>query len=386
MDSFRATLIKEPYMKKIIIALISSVLAAILLVGCAPAGSFVPEDTTNPVIGPTIPDIGDDIAIESFVVRSPNYYFDDGEYYYFFAGFLQQFVSALTDAQLEKLDLKLGDDDSLRNKKHPDGGTWFEYFRDITLEYMTDILLVCEAAIAENPYITNDAQTYFDRQIKKPMTEQAKADSTIGSFENFIYLLYGGAVSATEYSNALQKQYIYNTYYNEKYGALEMLVSDADAELFAASEEFDGEKNEAPSRNIAYIEVELGDAAYNKTVADGLIEKYNAGEKTAAALKKLAEDEKLVFGELENITQSAGSVASDWLFDSARQLGDGDVIKLGDDSPVYVALIYSADGKPTYLIDARAQLAQKRAEEWVDALASGTKIDVDNEKLNAIKA
>ncbi len=374
--------------KKLIIAIISCVLAAVLLVGCTPAGSFVPEETTKPIIGPTIPNAGDGITIESFVVRSPNYYFDDGEYYYFFATFLQQFVSSLTDEQLEKINLKINTEagESLRDKSHPDGGTWFEYFRDITLEYMTDILLVCESAIASDPYITNDAQLYFDQQIKKPMAEQAKLDDSIGTFENLILLLYGGAVSATEYSNAIQKQYIYNVYYGEKFEELEKLITDADAELFAASEDFSGEKDEALSRNIAYIEVELGDAAQNKELANSLIEKYNAGEKTADALKKIAEDEKLVFGKLENITKDSGSVAAKWLFDESRKLGDGGIISLGDSSPLYVALVYYADGKPTYLLDAREQLADKRFAELVDSIASGTKIDVDNEKLNAIKA
>ncbi len=375
-------------MKKISIIIISAILVMVMLVGCTPAGNYVPEETEKPIVGPSIPGGDEGVTITSFVVRSTNYYFDSGEYYYFYANFLQQLVSSLTDEQLEKLDLKLDAEagESLHNKKHPDGGSWYDYFRDITLDYMTDILLVCETAIADDPYITNDAQLYFDEQIKKPMTEQAKADDSIGSFENLILALYGGAVSATAYSNAIQKQYIYDVYYSEKYTELEGKLTDAEAEQFAASEEFNGEKDESLSRNIAYIEIELGDAAYNKSVADALLAQYNAGEKTATALELIAENEKLVFGKIENLTKSSDSVANDWLFDEARKLGDGGVIKLSDDSPVYAMLIYFADGKSTYLLDARDQLAQKQLEEWVDSLTSSFKIEVDNEKLNAIEA
>ncbi len=373
-------------MKKPIIAIISALLAAILLVGCTPAGGFVPKDTTKPILGPSIPTGDGTVTINDYVVRSTNYYFGEGEYYYFFADLFQQFTASLTEEQLSSVDLKLEPGESLRDKMHPNGGSWFEYFRDISLEYMTDILSVCEAAISADPYITNEAQLHFNEQYKKPMTEQAKQDESVGSFENLILSLYGGAVSANEYSNAIQKEYIYEVYCNETRESLKRSLTDIDAELFAESEAFKGEKDESLSRNVAYIEVELRDAEYNKSVSEQLIAQYNAGEKTAAALEAIADSEKLYFGKQENITKGSSSVAAEWLFVEARKLGDGGVIRLGENSPIYAAVVYYGDGKPTYLLDALDQLAQKQVDEQIDRLVSGAEIAVDQEKLNTINA
>ena len=210
--------------KKRLFSAAALVLVALLLTACVPVADFVDETTTAPMVGPSFPSVGDEPEIESFVVRTDNFYFDSGEYYYFFTARVNEAVGSG--------ELQSGQELS---SPHPSGVSWGEYLRQSTIDYMTSLLLVCEVAIAENGYYANQAQSYYNDQVKAPLSEQAKRDPAIGSFEKLIYESFGGLVSSSEYSNAIQKEYIYETYLESRSLAVKSSLTDADVEAFVTS-------------------------------------------------------------------------------------------------------------------------------------------------------
>lgn len=356
--------------KKGIFAAIALALAAVTLASCVPVADLVTEPTTAPMVGPSFPSVNDTTEIESFVVRTDNYYFDSGEYYYFFTELVNEKVSL---GELQK-----GQELS---SAHPSGVSWGQYLRESTLEHLTELLLVCEIALAENGYYANEAQTYYNEQVKAPLSEQARLDPTLGSFENLIYKSFDGLVSTSAYSNAIQKEYIYERYLEKRALAVESALSDAEVEEFVSS--IGGEKDTSLTKSLAIVEIEAGSEALNAAAAEELLAALEAGERSDAALEALAEAQRFEFSRLDDV--ALGDTTLDaWLFAEERQIGDATTVKLEGDMPVSLVVLYCADGKPTYLVRGREELTAKRLNDWVDGLANVYTVTVDREKLASL--
>lgn len=382
---------ERKHMKKKIIGLAALLSAAFLLAsGCTPLRSIIPDQTTKPSFAPIVPD--DIVApeITDYVVKSKNYYFGKGEYFYYYFYLFDQFTDALSDEQLRTIGLEIPTDKtqlnfSLKDRKTPEGTSWFDYFRDITLDYMTEILMICEMAVIEDGYCVNEAQKYFNEQIKAPLSAEAKKNAAIGSFENLIYAMYYGEVSAKDYGNAIQKQYIYDNYYDTMQERLYAGVTDEQAEGFAASNKFVGEKSTKASRSIAYIEMEIGSAETNKALADSLLEEFNVLEPDLNSLKSIAARESLSVDVVDDLTEAKmkESELAKWLFASERKPNDSTVIK-SEVGSGYVLVFYYKDGRPIYILDAKDQLTEELMESSLENMKELFEPSVDLEKANSL--
>ena len=357
--------------KKRLFSAAALVLVALLLTACVPVADFVDETTTAPMVGPSFPSVGDEPEIESFVVRTDNFYFDSGEYYYFFTARVNEAVGSG--------ELQSGQELS---SPHPSGVSWGEFLRQSTVDYMTSLLLVCEVAIAENGYYANQAQSYYNDQVKAPLSEQAKRDPAIGSFEKLIYESFGGLVSSSAYSNAIQKEYIYETYLESRSLAVKSSLTDADVEAFVTSS-LGGEKDSSLTRSLAVVEVEAGSAELNAAAAEALLAALEAGERSEEALRALAEAEHFDFSCLYDVLRG-DPITDAWLYAEGRQIGDAGVILLEDEPPVSLVVMYLAEGKPTYLVQGRDSLTEKRINDWVDGLCYVYTVTVDAQKLASL--
>ena len=356
--------------KKRLFSAAALVLVALLLTACVPVADFVDETTTAPMVGPSFPSVGDEPEIESFVVRTDNFYFDSGEYYYFFTARVNEAVGSG--------ELQSGQELS---SPHPSGVSWGEFLRQSTVDYMTSLLLVCEVAIAENGYYANQAQSYYNDQVKAPLSEQAKRDPAIGSFEKLIYESFGGLVSSSAYSNAIQKEYIYETYLESRSLAVKSSLTDADVEAFVTS--LGENKDSSLTRSLAVVEVEAGSAELNAAAAEALLAALEAGERSEEALRALAEAEHFDFSCLYDVLRG-DPITDAWLYAEGRQIGDAGVILLEDEPPVSLVVMYLAEGKPTYLVQGRDSLTEKRINDWVDGLCYVYTVTVDAQKLASL--
>ena len=361
-------------MKRILSVLLLCAMTVLSFASCTPAADIVEQTTEKPsgIIGIT-PEVGTQ-EFKDYVMHSENYALYLGEYYYFFSSYLTEFITQYTVA--ERLEMGFDDNLSLKEQSVKDGSvTWYDFFAEMTVNYMTEILTACEEASDISDLYAKAASEYANT-VKQYLTQEAKENGY--SFVEYIGALYGGNVQAQNYLNAIQMEYMYSLYVQDMYIEFYDTMTDEEIEAYVAQMK-EEDKNSALSRNVAYILIDDG-----RDNAEKLHGEFVAGEKTLDAFRVLANDYEC--DVLENCAQSS-VIEEDlkkWLFADGRAIGDCAVID-AENGGLYVVM-YCADGKPMYYLDARNALAQADLEAWQESLKAKHTVKTDDEKIGSLNA
>lgn len=362
-------------MKKIIIA-VCLLLSLAMLASCTSARDYISDTTEKPLGILGTPDVGSASEFKDYVICSENYAMYTGEYYYFFFTFLSQFVNNYTADQYKELNFD--PDTSLKEQYVKDGSqTWYDFFKDLTVDYMEKILLSCETAKKTSTSYASVAKDYVNA-VKSELESTAKANGI--TFAELIYQLYGGNVSTQSYLSAIQMEYIYNTVYLEKYESTFAAIGYDEAKAYGDT--LEGEKDTTLTRNLAYVMIDDGE-----TKAKTFLEAFQTKEnKSYDVLKALAEANEYSCGTFENNakgTMTAKEI-SDWLFAEERAIGDSTHVFVEDDG--HYVLYYYADGFETYVADARTKLTGKKLDEFYASLKETETLKCDESKLDDLNA
>jgi len=355
-------------MKKIIISVITVILAVTLLAGCTPASELIPPTTAKPN-GILLPDGGGNGAdFSGSVVSSESFAIYAGEYNYFFLQMLYGVADSLENEYGVDLDKSLKEQ-YIENSDT----TWFDFVRDKTLDYMKTLLYVYETAVAADKNYKKSADEYLDNTVIPALKQMSGNDPSA-----YLNEIYGGTVSYSNYLNAAYLEYIYGLYLENTIAAkADSLTLD---EVSAYADTMTGDKDPTPTRKAAYIRVPDG-----KNKATELVESFAAGsEKTPEAIRKLAYDNGYSnYTDLFVPDDEAMPDIADWLFAPERALLDGGAVSVKGDS--YYAVFYLGDGEAAYLFKARYELADNSVSENIkNGVKNYQRFKEDADKLDSV--
>lgn len=351
---------------------ISLLLALLLLAGCMPADNFMPDETTKDD-GFNIPiDSGDEDKPKATAVSTAGYSFTEGQYYYFFAQYLKAFSDGYTDEEMKEL----GFDGSLslKEQKTKDGRVWYDFFRDLAVEYMWNVLVGCEKCDEEGIALTSAEKLYLESSLSNAASYMGMTTS------EYVYNMYGGNVSAGEYIDAIKLEYKYQKYVDAlRTGYLEDLT---EAEIAAYAEKLEGEKDMTRTRNIMYVGIE-GEGG------EKLLSDFLAGERTEAALRELAT--AAAFGEINTRADCVkGELSSDfdnWLFAEERKVGDAALVSTEtEDGTVTLLIFFSSEGMPACYLEAMSKMADENLEAQLKLLKEKYPLEKNEEILASLNA
>lgn len=235
------------------------------------------------------------------------------------------------------------------------GVTWYDYFLDQAIENMTVIQATLKAADAEGFQSPAGVQVQYDDNMAA--LRAAAAASGI-SVSQYLKGTFGAGVTEKIYGEQLMRVLRYSAYTD----AYQDSLSYSDSELEAVYE--------ADRNSFDHVAYELssisGDAESTEDANGNIVEPTE--EESAAALEAARETAQALLdgidagGDLETLADgyedasytengagsySAGSVVSEWLYDSARKAGDAAVLEEGTVQYVVVFHDRFRDEEPT---------------------------------------
>ena len=229
----------------------------------------------------------------------------------------------------------------LRDQAYSDDQSWFDFFMEQTLDYMTSVQALNDAAAEEGFTWDDEMQADYDSSLE---ALKSTASSYGYTEKQYLGTIYGSTMTEKVYQEQLKRSLLAQYYsqdhqdnltytedeltaaYNEDPNAYDQVsyqyvrISGA-----AATTDEDGNEIEVTDEMTAQA---MADA---KATADQLYADWQAG----GGLEQLADDAGLSVTSAEAGTYS-DSVVMNWLFDSARQAGDTAVLEDTDGSAYYV--------------------------------------------------
>ena len=229
----------------------------------------------------------------------------------------------------------------LRDQTYSDDQSWFDFFMEQTLDYMTSVQALNDAAAEEGFTWDDEMQADYDSSLE---ALKSTASSYGYTEKQYLGMIYGSTMTEKVYQEQLKRSLLAQYYsqdhqdnltytedeltaaYNEDPNAYDQVsyqyvrISGA-----AATTDEDGNEIEVTDEMTAQT---MADA---KATADQLYADWQAG----GDLEQLADDAGLSVTSAEAGTYS-DSVVMNWLFDSARQAGDTAVLEDTDGSAYYV--------------------------------------------------
>lgn len=229
----------------------------------------------------------------------------------------------------------------LRDQSYSEDQTWFDFFMEQTLDYMTSVQALNDAAAEEGFTWNDEMQADFDSSIEALKTTASSYGYTE---KQYLGMIYGSTMTEKVYQEQLKRSLLAQYYsqdhqdsltytedeltaaYNEDPNAYDQVsyqyvrISGA-----AATTDEDGNEIEVTDEMTAQA---MADA---KATADQLYADWQAG----GDLDQLAEDAGLTVTASETGTYS-DTVVMNWLFDANRQAGDAAVLEDTDGSAYYV--------------------------------------------------
>ena len=229
----------------------------------------------------------------------------------------------------------------LRDQTYSDDQSWFDFFMEQTLDYMTSVQALNDAAAEEGFTWDDEMQADYDSSLE---ALKSTASSYGYTEKQYLGMIYGSTMTEKVYQEQLKRSLLAQYYsqdhqdnltytedeltaaYNEDPNAYDQVsyqyvrISGA-----AATTDEDGNEIEVTDEMTAQA---MADA---KATADQLYADWQAG----GDLEQLADDAGLSVTSAEAGTYS-DSVVMNWLFDSARQAGDTAVLEDTDGSAYYV--------------------------------------------------
>ena len=229
----------------------------------------------------------------------------------------------------------------LRDQTYSDDQSWFDFFMEQTLDYMTSVQALNDAAAEEGFTWDDEMQADYDSSLE---ALKSTASSYGYTEKQYLGMIYGSTMTEKVYQEQLKRSLLAQYYsqdhqdnltytedeltaaYNEDPNAYDQVsyqyvrISGA-----AATTDEDGNEIEVTDEMTAQA---MADA---KATADQPYADWQAG----GDLAQLADDAGLSVTSAEAGTYS-DSVVMNWLFDSARQAGDTAVLEDTDGSAYYV--------------------------------------------------
>ena len=234
------------------------------------------------------------------------------------------------------------------------GMTWHDYFLDEALENMSVIQAALKAAEAEGFAYPAGVQVQYEDNMAA--LKSAAAASGI-SVSQYLKGNFGAGVTEKVYGEQLMRVLRYSAYADAYQNS--QVYSDSELE-----ETYNADRNSYD--HVSYETVSISGAAESTTDDEGNTVEPTEEESAAALeaaqeaaqavlegvedggdLEKLADEHEGTYSENENGSYSAGSVVSEWLYDSARKSGDAAVLE--DGTVQYVVVFHDRfrDENPT---------------------------------------
>jgi len=354
-------------MNKKIISGVAAILALFALVSCTPAADIIPTGTDDPT-GIIIPDSGNiDTEFKNYVICSQNFVFYSGEYNYFF-------IKIVSEATKDGSDYDIDLNKSLKEQYAGSSDkTWFEVFRDLTVDYMKELLYVYEAAMKADEKYSKAADDYIYEYVVPKLKEESGGDPV-----EYVFKRFDGAVQYQNYLNALAVEYIYELYTETEVDKIKTELSAEAVKEYADS--LEGEKDTEKVRNIISVNVSKG-----KNAAEELRDSFvSGGNMTADALSKLAEGKGYTY-YYETLLPDGEGAIYDWTFSKERAAGDVGVTEISGEG--YYVIFYIGEGEEVYLLKARLALARESFDaKTKSAIGAYGHFKTDENKLNDINA
>ena len=266
---------------------------------------------------------------------------------------ISETAASMLGIELPEEDASAADDPD-RDPLMPTGMTWHDYFLDEALENMTVIQAALKAADAEGFQSPASVQVQYDDNMEA--LKSAAAASGI-SVSQYLKANFGAGLTEKVYGEQLMRTLRYNAYSNARQESLTYSESELEEAYSADPNTYD---------HVSYESVSFSGAAESTTDAEGNTVEPTEAETAAALLsaqvkaqavldgfndggdlEELANENDGTYNTTESGNYSAGSVMSEWLYDSARKAGDAAVLE--DGTIQYVVVFHNRfrDENPT---------------------------------------
>ena len=263
-------------------------------------------------------------------------------------------AAAMLGIELPDADAESAEADSEADPLAPTGMTWHDYFLDEALDNMRVIQTALKAAEAEGFQYPAGVQVQYDDNMD---ALKAVAAASGISVSQYLKGNFGAGVTEKVYGEQLMRVLRYSAYADayqdsltysdseleEAYGADRNTYGHVSYEVVS----FSGAAESTTDDEGNTVEPTEEEAAAALEAAQDLAQTVLDGFQDGGDLEELANENDGTYSKNENGTYSAGSVMSEWLYDSARKSGDAST--LADGTVQYVVVFHDRfrDENPT---------------------------------------
>ena len=263
-------------------------------------------------------------------------------------------AAAMLGIELPDADAENAEADSEADPLAPTGMTWHDYFLDEALDNMRVIQAALKAAEAEGFQYPAGVQAQYDDNMD---ALKAVAAASGISVSQYLKGNFGAGVTEKVYGEQLMRVLRYSAYADAYQDSLTYSDSELEEAYGADRNTYDHVSYEVVSFSGAAesttddegntVEPTEEEAAAALEAAQDLAQTVLDGFQDGGDLEELANENDGTYSKNENGTYSAGSVMSEWLYDSARKSGDAST--LADGTVQYVVVFHDRfrDENPT---------------------------------------
>ena len=263
-------------------------------------------------------------------------------------------AAAMLGIELPDADAESEETDSEADPLAPTGMTWHDYFLDEALDNMRVIQAALKAAEAEGFQYPAGVQAQYDDNMD---ALKAVAAASGISVSQYLKGNFGAGVTEKVYGEQLMRVLRYSAYADAYQDSLTYSDSELEETYNADRNTYDHVSYEVVSFSGAAesttddegntVEPTEEEAAAALEAAQDLAQTVLDGFQDGGDLEELANENDGTYSKNENGTYSAGSVMSEWLYDSARKSGDAST--LADGTVQYVVVFHDRfrDENPT---------------------------------------
>lgn len=263
-------------------------------------------------------------------------------------------AAAMLGIELPDADAESAEADSEADPLAPTGMTWHDYFLDEALDNMRVIQAALKAAEAEGFQYPAGIQAQYDDNMD---ALKAVAAASGISVSQYLKGNFGAGVTEKVYGEQLMRVLRYSAYADAYQDSLTYSDSELEEAYGADRNTYDHVSYEVVSFSGAAesttddegntVEPTEEEAAAALEAAQDLAQTVLDGFQDGGDLEELANENDGTYSKNENGTYSAGSVMSEWLYDSARKSGDAST--LADGTVQYVVVFHDRfrDENPT---------------------------------------
>ena len=298
-------------------------------------------------------------------VKTENYEIGLGELAYFYVKSMQSTVSAYSDAELGEM----GFDKSKSPSEQIFSGdnTWHDLFMQNALDYVTELLLLCEAA--REAGLSVGPEDNLDERLEKFKSDCEEKYSV--TFEKYLETAFYGYTDETAYRNALELEILANKYLDSVNDGFFNGVSDTRVADYLKKAE---NKDTTPTRNAEVILL-TGDARLG---ADEIISSASDRDFSELA-EEFSENDEYFY---ENCKKGDMEEKIDaWLYAADRKIGD--IAKIESGNALFIVL-YSGEGLPLCELLAREALAREDYLAHLTLLAKKFPVNTNEEIINSL--